>query len=134
MQRITWLFLVILCSAILLNAEDKGNTMSGWVCDSKCVVQSADRATCNLNCTERSEDAVFINDQGKVLQISNPASCSSHMNKRVKATAIYKDQGKTKQDRQQMIRIQELRDDTPRSNAAVEGSRADLRLPFCRAR
>ncbi len=115
MKRLAWLFLAVLCSAILLNAED--NTMSGWVCDSKCVVQNNNRATCDPACTERSGDTVFISDEGAVSTVSNPDVCASHMNKHVKATysreeidqqVEQKDIDKARRDR---IAIQELRDE-----------------------
>jgi len=89
MKRITCLFIVGVCSAILLNAEDQ-NMISGWVCDSKCVVESGalgDRTTCDPSCSERSGNAVFIDDSGTVTRISNPQSCARHMNERVSATA-----------------------------------------------
>jgi hypothetical protein len=114
MTRLAWLFLAVLCSAVLLNAED--NTMSGWVCDSKCVVQNGNRATCDPTCTEMGDDAVFISDEGAVLTISNQEICTSHMNKHVRAKysrenqegqVDQKDIDKARRDR---IQIQELRD------------------------
>ena len=86
MKRIICFFIVGVCSAILLNAEDQ-SMISGWVCDSKCVVLNGDQTTCNANCAERSGDAVFIDDSGTVTRISNPQSCAPHMNQRVSATA-----------------------------------------------
>jgi hypothetical protein len=83
MKRIAWLFLAVLCSAILLNAGDRGTAMNGWVCDSKCVVQNGASATCNPTCTERSGTSVFINDQGEVWQIYYQDMCKSHVNKHV---------------------------------------------------
>ncbi|MGA2960601.1 MAG: hypothetical protein ABSD96_02935 [Candidatus Korobacteraceae bacterium] len=108
MKRFAWLFLAVLCSAILVNAEDK--TMSGWVCDSKCVVQNGDRATCDPTCTERSGDDVFISDDGAVSAISNPAMCASHVNKHVNAT--YSDQFQKNLDKahRQTIELKELQD------------------------
>jgi len=113
MKRISWLFLAVLCSAILLNAEDQGNAKSGWVCNSKCVVQSAGSTTCDPTCTEKSGDAVFISDEGTVSNISNPDTCASHMNKHVKAK-YNSDKGESRGDReaQERIRIMELQDDS----------------------
>ncbi len=114
MKRLAWLFLAVLCSAVLLNAED--NTMSGWVCDSKCVVQNDNRATCDPTCTEKGDDAVFISDEGAVSTISNQDICTSHMNKHVKAKYTREEpEGQvTQQDidkaRKDRIAIQELRD------------------------
>jgi predicted small secreted protein len=108
MKRFAWLFLAVLCSAVLVNAED--NTMSGWVCDSKCVVQNDNRATCDPTCTERSGDDVFVSDEGAVSAISNPEVCTSHMNKHVTATFSQELQKNLDKARQNTIRIQELRD------------------------
>jgi len=111
MKRLAWLFLAVLCSAILLNAEDKGRTVSGWICDSKCVVQSAGRNTCDANCTERSGDPVFISDQGKVMAVANPDVCASHMGKHVKARGTMEGfpQDPSKAD---TIRLEELMNDS----------------------
>src|SRR5208337_5518756 len=111
MKRLAWLFLAVLCSAILLNAEDTGNTMSGWVCDSKCVVQNAGRNTCDATCTERSGDTVFISDQGEISTVSNPDVCASHMGKHVKAKATHVEQDINDKVRRDTINIQELRDE-----------------------
>ena len=120
MKRLAWLCLTVLCSAILLNAQDKGNPVSGWVCDKKCVVQSADRTTCDPDCTERSGAAVFINEQGTVSKISNYEHCSPHMNKHVQAAfspdqMIKSNKGQSKSDKeaQEDIRIEELREEAP---------------------
>ena len=114
MKRLAWLFLAVLCSAILLNAED--NTMSGWVCDSKCVVQNNNRATCDPACTERSGDTVFISDEGAVSTVSNPDVCASHMNKHVKIKASemrpVHQQQTTEQERENLIRIMEIQDES----------------------
>lgn len=109
MNRFAWLFLAVLCSAILVNAEDK--TMSGWVCDSKCVVQdNNNRPTCDTACTERSGDDVFISDAGVVSSISNPAMCASHMNKHVNATYTEQFQKNLDKAHRQAIELKELQD------------------------
>ncbi len=114
MKRITWLFFAVLCSAILLNAED--NTMSGWICDSKCVVQVAGANTCDRGCTDRSGKAVFISDQGAVSAVSNQDVCASHMNKHVKIKASemrpVHQQQTTEQERENLIRIMEIQDES----------------------
>ena len=52
MKRIVCLMVAVLGSAHVLYAEDagKGKAMTGWVCNSECVVQGADRATCDQSC------------------------------------------------------------------------------------
>jgi hypothetical protein len=109
MKRLAWLFLAVLCSTILLNAED--NTMSGWVCDSACLVQHDNRAACDPTCTERSGKPVFISDEGAISSISNPDVCASHMNKHVRATYSRISPKELEQARRETIQIQELRDE-----------------------
>jgi hypothetical protein len=114
MKRIGWLFLVVLCSAVLLNAEDKGDRVTGWVCDSRCVVHTGDMATCNPDCTERSGEAVFIHDNGKVTRISNPDTCTEYMNHRVTARGSWENQHNQdrRESEQEVIRLQELQNDS----------------------
>ncbi len=89
MKRIAWLFVAVLCFATMLNAKDKEKTMSGWICNSKCVMHNGNTATCDPNCAETAGEAVFISDSGKVMNISDQDVCASHMNKRVKAKADF---------------------------------------------
>jgi hypothetical protein len=87
MKRVVWLFTAVLCFAISLYTEAQDNKMTGWLCDSKCIVQSGDHTTCNPQCTERSGSAVFIDDRGDTYQVANSSSWDQYMNKRVKGTA-----------------------------------------------
>lgn len=107
MRSIVWLFLVVLCSAILLNAQDKSDQWAGWVCDSACVTHSGGIASCNANCTQQSGEAVFIRNDGKVTKIANQEACKPYMNKRVKVKAVqdYKQQ-------QEQIRLMDITDDS----------------------
>jgi hypothetical protein len=91
MKQIAWLFLIVAGSASLLCAEEHSKAMqlTGWVCNSKCVVQSGDQASCSQNCTETSGDAVFVADQGKLYTISekNQQECKKHMRQHVNMMA-----------------------------------------------
>ena len=109
MKQLAWLFLVVLCSAILLNAAD--NTMTGWVCDSACVVQHDNRTTCDPSCTQRSGNVVFISDRGEISAVSNPDICASHMNKHVRATYSNLEQKELAEAQKRAIEIQDLRDE-----------------------
>jgi hypothetical protein len=113
MKRFAWLFLAVLGSATLLNAADKpmNGTMSGWVCDSACVSQQGDRATCDPTCTDRSGKDVFISDEGAVSAITNPDVCTSHINKHVVAKFSRSDRKDIEQAQQDAIEVQELRDE-----------------------
>jgi hypothetical protein len=86
MRFIASLLSVVLGSALVL-AQDmsKAVEMSGTICDSKCVDQSGDHPACNLKCSEKSGDAVFIDDTGKVTKIANPDKVKGYMGKHVKA-------------------------------------------------
>jgi hypothetical protein len=86
MKRIAGLLAMVLTSAMWLNAQDnnKSTEMTGWVCNSKCVTQNADKAACDQNCTDKSGDVVFVDDQGKVTKIANPKKVKDDMGKQVK--------------------------------------------------
>lgn len=79
------LLAIVLGSTMLVYAQDKtkGTEMTGWVCNSKCVTQNADKASCDQNCTDKSGDAVFVDDQGKVIKIANPTMVEGAMGKKV---------------------------------------------------
>ena len=76
--RIAALAAIILGTLVLAQAKDKnkkmdkGTEMSGTTCYSACVKQDAGRAACDLNCTDKSGDVVFVDDQGKAMKITNP--------------------------------------------------------------
>ena len=71
MKKIAWLFLVVLGSMTLMHAQSsKTMTMSGTICRSSCVVQQANRNTCDTTCTDKPGDAVFVDDKGDVHQIA----------------------------------------------------------------
>jgi hypothetical protein len=65
--------------------KDKETEMTGTVCDQKCVKQDADKAACDLSCTEQSGQAAFVDGQGKAWKVANPAICKGKMGKKAKA-------------------------------------------------
>jgi hypothetical protein len=73
MKRIAWLLIAVLGLGISLFAEDMGKAteMTGWLCNNKCVTQSAGHAVCDQNCADKSGDVVMVDDQGKVFKIAN---------------------------------------------------------------
>jgi hypothetical protein len=120
MKRIAWLFLVVLGSVIVTQAQSSANQMklSGTVCNSSCVSQVQNLATCDKECTDKSGPAVLVDDQGKVMNIANQDMCKSHMGKHVKMTAMRMDQPPaaslpTEKQREETIRIMELYDEAP---------------------
>jgi hypothetical protein len=66
---------------------DEGNnvsvTMTGVICDSKCVVQNTNQASCNNKCSGQSGEYVFLTGEN-VLHISNPEMVKSFTGKRAK--------------------------------------------------
>lgn len=102
MKRSAVLFTIVLTSLILLYAQDTQPVeMTGWICNSSCVTQAAGHATCDAKCTDKSGDAVFVEDSGKVTKISNPDIVKGHMGTKMKV--------KCKMDKEkQAMEIQEL--------------------------
>ena len=86
MKRIALLLTIILGSTVL-HAQEKPRMMdmSGTICDSKCVTQAGSQAACDLNCTHKNGDAVFIDDNGKLTKIANPEKVKGYKGKHVKA-------------------------------------------------
>jgi hypothetical protein len=93
MRRFVGALVIVFCSSMLLYAQqaskatqgtDKGTEMTGWVCNSKCVTHDAGKAACDQNCADKSGDAVFIEDSGKVTKIANPDMVEGKMGKKVK--------------------------------------------------
>jgi hypothetical protein len=73
MKRITCLLVAVLGTGISLFAEDMGKPteMTGWLCNNKCVAQTAGHAACDQSCADKSGDVVMVDDQGRVFKIAN---------------------------------------------------------------
>lgn len=81
----TMALVFVMSPFVFAGDKNKGNEMTGTICDQKCVKQDADKASCDTSCTEQSGEAMFIDDQGKAWKVANPAICKGHMGKKVKA-------------------------------------------------
>ncbi len=101
MRRIVGLLAVVLGSWMLLYAQDQSKSadqgkeqeMTGWICNSKCVTHTAAKAACDETCADKSGDAVFVDDSGKVTKIANPEKVMDKMGKKVKVKCnMMKDQ------------------------------------------
>jgi hypothetical protein len=104
MKRSSKLLIGILGSASLLFAADQNKdikTKNGSICDAQCVTKVNDRNTCNPTCTEKSGEAVFVDDDGTVMKIENQAMAKPHMGKRVNMKC-------TEAQRENTLRILEL--------------------------
>jgi hypothetical protein len=85
MKRNAALFTVVLASVILLYSQDNPPMeMTGWICTSACVTQSSGQAACDASCAgkDKSGDAVFVDDNGKVSKISNPDMVKARWDRR----------------------------------------------------
>jgi hypothetical protein len=74
------LLAVVLCSTVLLQASDqdkkdagKGKmvSMTGMVCNEKCVTTTASKSSCNSSCSETGGDMVFVDSKGAVYKVDN---------------------------------------------------------------
>lgn len=104
MKRILCIMALVFATTPFLSAQDKstGHDMTGTICDQKCVKQDADKASCDLSCTEQSGEAVFVDDQGKAWKVANPAVCKGKMGKKVKLN------GKKMEDQQDTMWINSI--------------------------
>jgi hypothetical protein len=86
LKRIVWLLLAVLVSAISVYAEDTGKAtaMTGSLCNSKCVTQTAGQAVCDQKCADKSGDIVLVDDHGQVFKIANQDKVMSYTGKKVK--------------------------------------------------
>jgi hypothetical protein len=98
MKRIAGLLAVILGGTMFVAAqnqskstESKGTEMVGYLCDSKCVKQDAGKSVCDTSCSEKGNDCVFVDDEGKVTKIANPNMAKGKMGKKVKVHGDMKD-------------------------------------------
>ncbi|HKF20625.1 MAG TPA: hypothetical protein VKE93_03590 [Candidatus Angelobacter sp.] len=85
MKRTAQLIVIVLASLALLYAQESQTMeMTGTICNSACVKQSAGQASCDASCSDKSGDAVFVDDSGKVSKISNPDKVTGKMGQKVK--------------------------------------------------
>jgi len=107
MKRAALLSLAVFCVATSLVAQDSNKSqkmeVTGTICNSACVQKVDSLNTCTPGCTDKSGNAVLVDDQGKVMKISNPKMASGHMNKKVKCTAV-----PSEKQREDTLRILEL--------------------------
>jgi hypothetical protein len=110
MKPIAWLFLAVLCSVTLVQAQSSGGTMelSGTICQSTCVTQVNNVPTCDKTCTDKSGEPVLVGDNGHVMKIAkqDQPMCNSHMGKHVKMKARMATP--TESEREQDIRIMQM--------------------------
>jgi len=112
MKQATWLLAGVLCSAMLVAAQntqsDQPQQMKGTICNSACVVQQAHTPTCDPTCTEKSGPTVFVSDSGKVHKIANQEMATPHTGKHVTMKCV-----PTAEQREESVRITELYEEGP---------------------
>ena len=62
-------------------ADDKGDTVNGWISDSKCGVKGANAgaAACTKKCLEEGAKMVVVTDgDQKILNVENPDALKGH--------------------------------------------------------
>jgi hypothetical protein len=91
MKRMAAMLAIVLGCTLLTIAQDKnkssepkGTEMTGVLCSAKCVKQDAGKAACDTNCSEKSADVVFVDDEGKATKVANPKMVKGKMGKKVK--------------------------------------------------
>lgn len=108
MKRSVRLLMALLFLSVMTYAKDENASvpMSGTVCNSKCVVPVNNAPTCDLRCTDKTGDAVFVGDSGKVTKIENSEMAMPHMSKHVKIMAT-----PTEKERERLLWINEISND-----------------------
>ena|ERR1051326_8194347 len=86
MKRMFGLSILILALIAPAYAQDQDHPIerTGWICNSKCVNHDTKPASCDSNCTDKTGDVVFVDEQGKTTKISNPDMVKDHMGKKMK--------------------------------------------------
>src|SRR5262249_57197894 len=82
MKRHAVMRTIVIASLFLLYAQDNPPVeMKGWICSSACVTQTPGAAGCDANCAanDKSGNAVFVSEDGKISKISNPDMAKSKM-------------------------------------------------------
>jgi hypothetical protein len=95
MKRMAWLLVAVLCSSVMLYAgggKDKKNdagkgksmSMTGMVCNEKCVTTAGNKSSCNSSCSETAGDMVFVDSKGSVYKVDNQDKVSGMHGKKAK--------------------------------------------------
>jgi hypothetical protein len=96
MKKPALLLVVLLCSAVLLQAGDKDKkddsgkkmvSMTGMVCSDKCVDTTANKSSCKKDCAETGGDMVFVDSKGKLYKVDNQDKMAGMSGKKVKVKA-----------------------------------------------
>jgi hypothetical protein len=103
MKRSALLLAVLLCSAALLYAGGKDKTadggkgkmmsMTGMVCNEKCVVTTESKSSCKADCSETGGTLAFVDNKGKLFKIDNQDAAMPHVGKKVKVKCQMADNG-----------------------------------------
>ena len=96
MKRMTWVLVAVLCSSALMyagggNDKDKqgadagkAKSMTGMICNSKCVKDTGGKSSCSKDCSEKTGAVVFVDSKGAMYKIDNQDKAMSMAGKKVK--------------------------------------------------
>jgi hypothetical protein len=102
MKRLALLLAVVLCSTALLQAGDKDQkddgkgkmmSMTGMVCNEKCVATTANKSSCKADCSETGGNLAFVDSKGKLFKIDNQDAAMPMAGKKVKVKCQMADNG-----------------------------------------
>jgi hypothetical protein len=92
-MRKLFLIFVALCvvfvmvALIAAQSDKAGDTVNGWVTDSKCGVKGAGKEDCARKCIEKGAKMVVVTDTDeKVLTVENPDALKDHIGHHVAIT------------------------------------------------
>ena len=81
--------LVLCVTSVSFAADDKGDTVNGWVTDAKCGAKGANAGgeACTKKCLAAGEKVVVVTDgDQKVLNVENPDALKGHEGHHVAVT------------------------------------------------
>jgi hypothetical protein len=76
------------------------------MCNSACLAKVDDVATCDPQCTERTGQCVFVDDDGGVTPMKDPQQCKGFENKPAKMSG--RKHKETEKERERDLRIREM--------------------------
>ena len=89
MKRMSIALIGLLLFSLNAFAAPKGESLTGWISDSKCGAKgaNADHAACAKKCVEAGEKPVFVSDKDqKIVPIDNPDAVSGQVGQHVQVS------------------------------------------------
>jgi hypothetical protein len=107
MKRIACLFFLVLCSAVLVLAQNASvpKNMNAAVCNSACVTKVNNVPTCDTECTDRSGHCIAVTNGGRLTKVADRQECKGLTHEPEKPSKAPK---QTEKQREQELRAEEL--------------------------